>query len=524
LADIAQVNVKNFGAKGDGITDDRNAVLSAFDYAIAHLPADVYFPKGDYGILHGGMYLKLPLGSDGLRIRGAGARQSRIKYLDGWEPNGSWVAIRVEPISTPTTEDEYLKNITIQDLGVWDTNPVEHAWNIAEGDSGTEETHGFSIKYCKNFMMLHCGVWSVGDEAIEINSCKGALIDGNYFYNCPGAGASGGAVSVAGGSENVRIVNNFIDTPIQSKSNFGFNIETVEAFPVQNIIFANNIIKNVVGSAINISAMQATISNIEIQSNEIYNCTIGVNITGSNIISNVSIDNLIVKNATNAVYANATSIVNTNISGLIADAISDVCIYHTGFDKAFISNCKLSNLQTQAIWISATKGVIENIIIDGVGLAGSVTLPAIQAFTSGLDTIVRNVRLINCLNKTAIQNIDTIINTCIEMQEIVGYVAISNVKFVQGGVVNGIIRGLLTGSIIRDVYLSMTTDPGNHGIVIADVTDCIVTGCNVTIPSRYGIRETGTANYNVVTNNNVRNSGLKLSVIGANSVQANNLV
>lgn len=47
FADV--VNVKDFGAKGDGVTDDTIAIQSAFDYAVSkEKPCCIYFPQGAY--------------------------------------------------------------------------------------------------------------------------------------------------------------------------------------------------------------------------------------------------------------------------------------------------------------------------------------------------------------------------------------------------------------------------------------------------------------------------------------------
>ena len=46
FADI--INVKDYGAKGDGVTDDTNAIQRAINYAVSHNKGCVLFPEGQY--------------------------------------------------------------------------------------------------------------------------------------------------------------------------------------------------------------------------------------------------------------------------------------------------------------------------------------------------------------------------------------------------------------------------------------------------------------------------------------------
>ena len=44
------INVKDFGAKADGITDDTKAIQAAINHASAQSMTTIYFPKGIYSI------------------------------------------------------------------------------------------------------------------------------------------------------------------------------------------------------------------------------------------------------------------------------------------------------------------------------------------------------------------------------------------------------------------------------------------------------------------------------------------
>lgn len=519
------VNVKDYGAVGNGATDDKAAIVSAFNYAIAHLPAEVYFPKGEYGLLSGGIYVTLPLGASGLTVSGAGQRLSRIKYLDAWEPNGTWVALRIQPDGTPSNDSQYLHDIIIKDVGVIDTDPVGHAWNTANGDPGTEETHGFDIKYAINAQYLNCGVWSVGDEALDMVACKASVVHNCYVYNCPGAGAAGGAISIGDGCDGVRVVNNVVDGSISSKTNFGIAIESlgINAAGVSNIVVANNTVRNITGNAFNIGVPGGFINNVIFEGNTIDHCTVGFASAGTGGIYNILIDGVVVTNGSKAVAFTSTNSRKLRISNIIADTISELCISSGGFTETTISDFTLTALQKQAIVVSGNNSIVENGTIDGVGLATGINVGAIQQNGALTGCVARNVKMLNNKCSKGVQGFETVQNVDIAMDEVVGYTAILGAKYVFGGVMNGIISNLQAGCIVTGVTISMTVDPGNHGITLADISGCNVSNCTVKIPGRYGIRETGTADYNRITCNDVRGSGLGLSVIGAHSVNANNL-
>lgn len=72
-----EVNVGDFGAKGDGVTDDTDAIQSAIDAACSGL---VIFPSGIF------MVRTLKMNCKGAALKGDGRFGTRIKRLSGTEP------------------------------------------------------------------------------------------------------------------------------------------------------------------------------------------------------------------------------------------------------------------------------------------------------------------------------------------------------------------------------------------------------------------------------------------------------
>lgn len=112
-----------FGAKGDGIADDTDALLKAKQWAITNLPCTLYFPKGVY------RYSSLGnMAYSGLTIEGQGAGQVVLKCL------AAGVAILIDAFASGSASAPFIQN---------------HNWRniIVEGNSGTTnliEAHGLA--------------------------------------------------------------------------------------------------------------------------------------------------------------------------------------------------------------------------------------------------------------------------------------------------------------------------------------------------------------------------------------------
>ncbi|MGD1275812.1 MAG: glycosyl hydrolase family 28-related protein [Tepidisphaeraceae bacterium] len=140
----ATINVKNYGAKGDGVADDGKAILSAIAALSWNSGQTLYFPAGTY-LVSGGEQLALP---SGIRVLGDGPDKSKIVFTGpvassdqpfefGWHDNNA-VNVEVNALTLqytgPTTSSEPLvlansgSNITIKNVNLLAQNLCPLAW------------------------------------------------------------------------------------------------------------------------------------------------------------------------------------------------------------------------------------------------------------------------------------------------------------------------------------------------------------------------------------------------------------
>ena len=524
------VNVKDFGAVGDGKTDDRSAIIDAFwfaltEYMVNSIPVTVYFPEGQYGLLNGGMYIYLPRGYGNLTVKGDGADKSTIVYLDEWNNSGSWVALRIGPKVTPESEEEYLHDITIQDLGVYDTDPVNHAWSTDKGDPGTEETHGFNIQYCVRATIKNCVVTNVGDEALDMTHCIDSEMVNNYVENSPGAGSAGGAISVGDGCDNVLVANNTVVATINdsAKINWAVAVEAL-AEPVTNITIRDNDIRDIAGWAVNIGAPAGSIANVTVENNTIYHCRDGgIRFMGTGETTNVQLINNEITRVGSGVLVDGKNKSKVTIDGCVIENVTNygVAVQSPTHSDTVIRNTIIRDAKWRAIYNAGVDTVMDGLFVDGSGTRGGVTDSAIVQYAKGGNAAIYNSVLLNCQNKKAIQDVHTVVNTYVDQTDTSGFSSITGATLIQNCRVNRL-ASIKAGGTIDGLVLYTTADLGTHAITLSGVTDCTIKNSVFIMPSRYAVYETGEANNNTILNNIcVGGSGVK--TIGADSVSDGNV-
>ena len=171
------VNVKDFGAKGDGIADDTVAIQNALDSAING--DTVLIPQGNYKTTSS-LWIK----KDGITLKGYGATIDYlgIKY-DSTVPQGSKAVLAVD--YTTYNNNRYHKNIVIEGLSLNGHNLTQFVTSLNGFTSGCK-VKNVRMVLAIGFMYLNECFYSQFETvtfATNRPTIPGALVDWNYVSN-----------------------------------------------------------------------------------------------------------------------------------------------------------------------------------------------------------------------------------------------------------------------------------------------------------------------------------------------------
>ncbi|AYL95785.1 glycosyl hydrolase family 28-related protein [Mucilaginibacter celer] len=152
------VNVKDQGAKGDGVTDDTKAITNALLYAKSTGKANIYFPDGTYMIGqpgNGGGIIKLV---DGVGMTGNGPATCHIKLTSGrYNPNSIFYQ---DYVGMPS-----IGNLTIQGIDFNGNLPLQ------KFDADYQFCHALSINNGKNIEVKNCKFQSFRGDGLLFGDC-----------------------------------------------------------------------------------------------------------------------------------------------------------------------------------------------------------------------------------------------------------------------------------------------------------------------------------------------------------------
>jgi len=273
------VNVKSFGAAGDGIIDDSAAIQKAID-SLSLTGGTVFLPAGTYRIGTGvldnesGLYVSLQIGSF-VNLLGEGAGKSIMKV----DPHVSSTSNRFLINNKPGDSNISISRLTIDTANT----PLSNA-------SGA----GLSFVNATNIAIEDVEFKNIKREAIDLVSVSNFTIRNNVVYNiwtgislidCSDGDVVNNTITSTGGDGIlVQAEADGSCTDLHIKSN---NIDRVNDTAVdidthtrrayhENIIVSGNIIENNLASAKSVGIRASHSSNVMISNNIIKDTSIGI--------------------------------------------------------------------------------------------------------------------------------------------------------------------------------------------------------------------------------------------------------
>ena len=199
------VSVKDFGAVGDGVTDDTAAIQAAIDYLSGIGGGELFFPKGEYAISN-----KIIIAGGIHYIGTAGGASKIVKHSNFNTNNPTGDVMWVSKGWDTATGYNGAANGVITDMSFDEGNhTLTYGDAIALGHAAN-----WVVERCRFFGMRFHGVDVTGSENITIRDC--------YYFGTVGqsinafqadqatSNAIKGINADSTGSDNIKFLNNYV--------------------------------------------------------------------------------------------------------------------------------------------------------------------------------------------------------------------------------------------------------------------------------------------------------------------------
>ena len=171
-----EFNVRDYGAVGDGVTDDTIAIQSAITACGVAGGGNVIFPEAHYAIT-----ATLVMSASGVELIGdAGGHWMNVAGVDYTTQGGSWIhwmgnsagtMIQIEPVAGASNLN--LKDIHIREISIDGRHPT--AIPNPLGTFGTQAGIGISIKSVSGFHISCVYIQDCSTAALDMGVVSGAL-------------------------------------------------------------------------------------------------------------------------------------------------------------------------------------------------------------------------------------------------------------------------------------------------------------------------------------------------------------
>jgi hypothetical protein len=379
-------NVKDYGAIGDGVTDDTTTVQAAID-AISSAGGTLLFPSGIYRI-DTTLTIDKPLqiiGDGGVTVFGTNSgfllyAKSSDVLIENITFDGT-LGSRRELLDwqVPAASKLDNSNWTIRNCKFNRFNAKFSSTDYTRND-GVVVTEGADVS--SNVKVLQCEFTGVETWPLKFDGVNGILVDGCYIHDI-GTGENGNGIKISSGSQDYRIVNNKIyncrKAPIDMFDSrrgivmgniidggvLGHGIlikagETPAGDPIELVTIAHNVVRNIDSA----SAIMVQCDNVLVIGNIVENCpnTVGISLT-LNASSNETDNGVCVGNHVSdtqyGIWINAanTTVVGNTVKG---SSLYDYILY--GTNTRFVGNTGTGEGTAKFLITGATNLVVNEVI------------------------------------------------------------------------------------------------------------------------------------------------------------------
>ena len=332
LKDIS-INVKFYGAKGDGITDDTKAIQDAIDFVSSKGGGKLFFPSGTYIVTPVKRNSCLIIQSDNIEVYGNGDN-SIIKTND---ENASVFLLWKDIDKTKTIENISIHDITVQGVGIY-KYPDSGSWANHTYEPIAISIYGYNVAKSKFYNLK---LFDMGAMGIQIaNKASECEIRDNVISGCLYTSIN---INGTGGLSTV-INNKCSDCDVVAIQICGHvNVDNNTVFDCRDkglMVGENNFL-----------------GQVSVTNNKIIKCNVGiyaVNNVGTIISFNTVINCKQVAGKSESIGINVNKFNNEGFSVIQRDTIvsNNVLINNIRHIGAFAEGCIVSN--NQCLYIQDT--------------------------------------------------------------------------------------------------------------------------------------------------------------------------
>ena len=209
----SKFDLKYFGAKGDGTTDDTTSIKNAISYCKTNGISTLYIEEGNYVVSN---VLTIDFSNFTLQ----GSKNGILKYV-GEGIDGNIINV------IGSSYDNYVKNINIKGVNIDGSPQTYKGGTTMSTPTSTNPNPIYKglrcihVQYAENIKIEDCDLDDIYGEGIIIENCGNVLIDSNKVYD------------VGGG--------NIIENGQTGYDDFGDGIASFHSF---NVIYSNNTVIN----------------------------------------------------------------------------------------------------------------------------------------------------------------------------------------------------------------------------------------------------------------------------------------